>query len=147
MRGIIKIMGVALLVTTIATPVWAWERGMGRGRVMRGFAGGEYQTGNLTEEQRNRMRELHKKFQDETSDMRNEMMKKSIDLRAVLNDSEPDIEKAKAIQKEINDLRAKLAQVRIGYIIQAKKINPDARFAGRGRIMAMRIFGPGHFGY
>jgi zinc resistance-associated protein len=133
MKGIIKIMGVALLVTAIAIPVWAGgERGMVRGKGMRGFGGGEFPQSNLTPEQQTQMRELHKKYLDEISEMRNEMMKKSIDLNSALNGSKPDAKKAKAIQKEISDLRAKLAQARIDYIIEAKKINPDARFGGPG---------------
>jgi Spy/CpxP family protein refolding chaperone len=143
MKGIIRIMGVALLITAMAVPAFAWQRGMGRGKGMRGPGYSECPVINLTDEQKTQIQEIHKKYLDETSGIRDEMMKKSIDLRSVLNSSEPDAKKARAIQKDISDLRAKLAQARIDYMIDAKKICPDARFGRIGGMTGMGKFGPG----
>jgi zinc resistance-associated protein len=53
----------------------------------------------------------------------------------LMNTSNPDLEKAKALQKEISDLRGKMGQERIKQFAEERKINPDARFGmgwGRG---------------
>ncbi len=147
MKGIIRIMGVALLITAMAVPAFA-QRGMGReGKGMRGPMRGEFLRGDLTDEQVTQLQELRDKYLDETSGIKDEIAKKAIDLRAVLNEEEPDAKKAKAIQKDISDLEAKLDQARIDHIIEAKKINPDCPLYGRGMMGGMRGFGPGPFGY
>jgi zinc resistance-associated protein len=72
------------------------------------------------------------------------MWAKKAELNVLMNTSNPDLEKAKALQKEISDLSAKMAQDRITLYAEAKKIDPDARFGqgwGRGK-----GFGPGPYG-
>ncbi len=89
----------------------------------------------LTDEQRTQLDKLHQKFFDETAALRSQMVAKRSELDILMNTSNPDFEKAKALQKEINDLRGKMAQERIKNFAEEKKINPDARFGmgwGRG---------------
>ncbi len=139
MKRLVTILGILLLVGAIAAPVLAHGPGRGGGQHMMGYggggpgSGGDYGRGysNLTEEQRAQLDNLHQKFYDETAQLRIDIMAKSGEFNILLNTSNPDVEKAKAIQKEIIDLRGKMAQKRLDFQLEARKINPDARL-GRG---------------
>jgi zinc resistance-associated protein len=90
---------------------------------------------------------LHQKFHDETAQLRNEIWTKSRELNTLLNSPNPDTEKAKALQKEISDLRAQLAEKRLNFKLEERKIVPEVRF-GRGHGKGyyghhMRGYGPG----
>ena len=153
MKKIFAIVGILALAAVIAVPVLAQGPGYGRGRHMQGSWGGDpgpcprygWGSGNWTDEQRAQMDALHQKFFDETAQVRSQMWGKKAELNVLMNTSNPDLEKAKALQKEISDLKAKMAQEQINLYAETKKIDPDARFGqgwGRGK-----GFGPGGGGY
>ena len=130
MKKIKKITGIALIVMALALPAFARGPGMGPGGMGPGFGPGPGRNcdncpNNLTEEQQEKLKELHKTFQDKTAESRTEIMKRQIDLTAELNKDEPDLKKAKTIQKDINELQAKISDAHLEFIIEAKKINPD----------------------
>lgn len=139
MNKIVTILGIILLVGAIAIPVLAHSPGEGRGRHMMGDRGNrpgyspEYgrEYDRLTEDQRNQLDQLNRRSYDETAKLRNQLWEKSGELNTLLNSSNPDVDKARALQKEISELRAKLDQVRINFELEAKKITPDLRY-GRG---------------
>jgi hypothetical protein len=81
----------------------------------------------LTAEQRSKADELYRKFSDETAKLRDEIWAKSAELDTLLNSANPDAAKAKALQKEVSDLRAKLAQERINLRLEGQKIAPELR--------------------
>ena len=121
MKRLIALLGILVLVGAIAVPVLAHGPGWGRGHHM-GWGGGpgygycgDYGpgAGNLTEEQRTQLDNLHKKFYDETAQLRNKMWTKSSELNALLNSPNPDADKARALQKEITGLRSQLAEKRL----------------------------------
>jgi zinc resistance-associated protein len=147
MTKLTKSLGIALLVGALALPVFVWADGWGRGHHMMGPWGSgpgyhsDYERGyrNLTEEQRTQLEQLDRKFYDETADLRNEIWTKSAELKTLLNSSNPDSEKVRALQKEFSDLRAKLDERRLNYELEARKIRPEPRF-GRG-------YGRGNYGH
>ena len=152
MKKILAVVGILALAAVVAVPVMAQGPGYGRGRQMQGYRGGDPEAcprygwgyGNLTDEQRDQMDALHQKFFDQTAQVRSQMWAKKAELNVLMNTSNPDLEKARALQKEISDLRAKMAQERINLYAETKKIDPDARFGqgwGRGK-----GFGPGPCG-
>ena len=123
MKRLIALLGILVLVGAIALPVLAHGPGWGRGHHM-GWGGGPGQgycgdygpgAGNLTEEQRTKLDTLHKKFYDETAQLRNEMWTKSSELNALLNSPNPDADKARALQKEITGLKSQLAEKRLDF--------------------------------
>lgn len=142
MKRLIALLGILVLVGAIAVPVLAHGPGWGKGQHM-GWGGGpgygscgDYGPGssNVTEEQRTKLDTLHKKFYDDTAQLRNDMWTKSQELRALLNSPEPDAEKARALQKEITGLRSQLAEKRLDFELEERKVAPDARFgSGYGR--------------
>lgn len=160
MRKTVKIAGIILLAAAIATPALAYGPGRGRGHYTMGYRGGGpftygyYGRGydNLTAEQRGQLDKLYQKFYDETAQLRIDLRAKRAELDVILNSSNPDPEKAKALQKEIGDLRTKLTGIRLNYRLEAGKISPNARFGGgyregfgppKGHGRPMRVYGPG----
>lgn len=132
MKRLTMILGILLLAGAVAVPVMAWGPGWGRGHHMMGYWGNgpEYGRGygNLTPEQRSKLDALDRTFSDETRDLRDQIWTTSRELDTVLNSSNPDLEKAKALQKEISELRAKLDEKELSYELEARKIVPDERF-------------------
>lgn len=150
MKRLVGIIGIVLLIGVTAAPLMAhgpgWERG-DRGRYERGggpenypFPGSGYE--RLTDEQRAKLDTLYKQFYEEAMPLRDDFRAKRNELSAVLNAAEPDANKAKALQKEISDIQAKLAEKRVELAVEARKINPDIRF-GRGYGHPMRDYGHG----
>lgn len=140
MNSIKRITGITLLIFVLAIPAFAWGPGFGMG-----FGPGPYYDydnnfSRLTEEEQDKLDDLYSAFEDKTKEARNEIIKKQIDLNAVIEDKEPDLKKAKAIQKEINDLQATISDAHLEFIIEAKKINPDMGF-GRGAGMDRNMRG------
>lgn len=156
MKRLVTVMGIMVLAGAIAVPVLAYGPGWGRGPSMMGYWGGGpgygYCTGygpgaaSLTEDQGKALDNLHRKFYDETAPLRNEIWGKKRELADVLNAPNPDAEKARALQKEINDLKASLAEKRLNFELEERKIVPEARSGrgyGRGYGWHMGGYGPG----
>jgi zinc resistance-associated protein len=149
MKRMITVLGIVLLVGAIALPAMAYGPGCGKGRQMMGYGQGgpgacQQYNENMTEEQRAQLDKLHQKFYDETAQLRSGLWAKRGELDSRLGVSNPDAEKIRALQKEISDMRAKMDQARIDFQLEARKINPDARYGmgyGKGG------FGPHHRGY
>ena len=142
MKRLIIIAGTLLLVGVFATIGLASGQGKGKdSRSMGQWQGDQGYSSryvrwndDLTDEQRNQLKELHQKFYDETAQLRTEMLAKSGELNILLNTSNPDAEKAKALQKNVSDLSGKMALERLNFQIEARKIAPDFRFGmGSGK--------------
>jgi zinc resistance-associated protein len=155
MKNFTTILGSLVLILVMALPVMAWHHTWDRGNHMMGYWGngsayGEGY-GNLTTEQRNKLDAIEPKFNDETADLQNQIWTKSKQLDSILNSSNPDLEKAKAVQEEITRLRVKLDEETINYQIENRKIFRQDRtrdtYSGRyGSHMSPygRGMGPGY---
>ncbi|MBN1832348.1 MAG: periplasmic heavy metal sensor [Deltaproteobacteria bacterium] len=98
----------------------------------------------LTEEQRDQLNELNKKFREETADLREKLSSTSGELSRLLTSEKPDEQKARALQKEISELQAELGQKTLGLRLEMRKILPETE-TGYTRGFG-RVFGP-HMGY
>jgi zinc resistance-associated protein len=148
------VIGIFVLIAALAYPVFAWGPGWGRGYNMKGKWGGgqgycwQYDRGyaNLNPEQQTKLGELNQKFSNETATLRNKIWAKSDELNTVLNAPDPDTGKAKALQREISDLRSQLAEQHLAFEIERRKIAPNAGSVsryGKGYGRHMRSYGPG----
>jgi zinc resistance-associated protein len=147
--------GVILMVAALAMPAFARGPGWGGGQGGRGCQGYGPESNcpnygawdqNLTDEQKTQINNLQKKFFDSTAQLRNQMWTKRGELQTLMSSPNPDVEKARALQKEMSDLQAKMAQERLSLQLEERKINPDARFGGWGRGPGMGGRGPGMMG-
>lgn len=137
MKRLTMIVGILVLIGAVAVPVMARGPGWGWGHHMMGYWGcspeyGRDNYGNLTSEQRSKLDALDRKLYEETRDLRDQIQKKSSELGRALNSSDPDLDKAKALQKEISELRARLDEKRLTYELEARKIVPDQRLGYGG---------------
>jgi Spy/CpxP family protein refolding chaperone len=157
MRRVTTIIAVALVVGALAVPAFTWADGWGRGHHMTGHwgSGPEYcygyerGYGDIPNEQQSKLEELEKKFYEETAALRNEIRMKSAEFNVLLNSATPDLEQVKALQKELNNLRAAMDEKRLSYELEARKVLPERRFGGRygmGYGYPMGGYGP-HMGY
>ena len=159
MKKIIALVGIIGLIGMTALPVLAYgprggggygtgNRGGGPGNCPNYGGGYAARCANITEEQRTELDKLHQKFYDETAQTRNDLWAKRGQMRTLMNTSNPDEAQVMTLQKEIHDLKGKMAEARIKYQLEARKINPDARIGwgygkgGHGR--HMRGGGPGY---
>ena len=155
MKRLTTIIGILILAGAVAVPVMAWGPRWGGGHHMMGtwgsgpeYGNGDY--GNLTSEQKSSLDALDRKFYEETRDLRSQIWTKSRELDSVLNSTDPDLGKAKSLQKEISDLRTKLDEKTVTYELDARKIVPDQGFGygyGRGYGDHMGPYGGNIMGY
>jgi zinc resistance-associated protein len=151
MKKLTIVLSGLFLVTILAASAFSWDHHWRGGGHMMGSWGRDYDRGpynngygDLTEEQRTKLTELDKKFYDETAELRDDLWKKSTELNSILNNENPDIEKAKALQKEISDLSAELDSKGLEYQVEVRKIVPETRYSrGYGRGYGHHKWGPG----
>ena len=142
MKKILTVLGIAFLIGVFAYPAFSRGPGWGWGHHMMGSSDRDYRYGHMYERgygspsdaERSKLKELDRKYYEETEGIRNQILKKSEEFSALLDSPNPGQEKVKALQREISDLRAKLDQKKLDYELEARKIVPDYRFdSGYGR--------------
>lgn len=159
MKKLATILGIVLLITTLAVPVFARGRRWGMGGNMMGNCGGgpgyygqsDRGYGYQGPQERGQPDQPQEEFYNETGNLRNQIRTKSTELDALLNGPNPDIEKARAIQKEISQLQAKMDEKRLNYELEERKSAPGGSYGrgydrggyGRGYGPGMRGYGPG----
>jgi Spy/CpxP family protein refolding chaperone len=141
MKKLVITLAIGLLITSLAIPVFARGRGWGMGGHMGGFWGGGGGPGSCGQvdrgygyqnpEERNPQDQRDEAFYRDTSEIRNQIRSKSAELDTLLNGPNPDLERARSLQKEINELQAKMDEKRLNYELEERKRNPEAR-SGRG---------------
>lgn len=158
MKKVVTTIGILLLAVMVAAPVFAHRWGRG------GYSGepgpccrDQGSLGNMTESQRAELDKLERQFRSDTTKYRDEIRSKSAELDTLLNSPDLDVNKAKALQKEISDLRAKMDEHRLSVAIETRKIAPELG-SGRGHGWkghhgqyghhgACGHYGPHHYGH
>jgi Spy/CpxP family protein refolding chaperone len=142
-RNTLIITGIALLTSILVASAFAHSpgRSWGWGHHMMHSWGRGGLSGDLSEDQRNEISRLDQKYYNETVDLRKKLWTLETELQTVLSSESPDVGKAKSIQKDISDLRAKLDEKRIEYETEARKVVPDATSGYYGHHMSG--YGPG----
>jgi len=131
MRKLLMTLGILFMVGILAAPVFAHRWGGSQNYGGPGSGPCWVEGGDLTESQQVELDKLHEKFVNDTAKLREDIWNKSAELDTLLESSDPDATKVKALQKEISDLKAKMADKRVDFELEARKIAPNARF-GRG---------------
>lgn len=134
MKKLVTILGILVLVGVLAAPVfahrWGWGGQAGGPGYYGRHMGGPY--ASLTESQRAELDKIEQKFFNDTAKLRDEIWAKSAELNTLLNSSDPDAKKARALQKEVSNLRAKMGEERINFELETRKIAPNSSGYGRG---------------
>ncbi|HKI49505.1 MAG TPA: periplasmic heavy metal sensor [Desulfobacteria bacterium] len=147
MKKLVTALSVFLLIGFMAYPAFAGGPGWGRGCPGWGAGGGQgggpgycwRNQGNnaaLSPEQQQKLNTLDQKFFNETSTLRNNIWSKQTEMSLLLNGENPDVEKLRALQKEITELKGQMAEKRLSYTLETRKVAPQATYGGgygRGR--------------
>jgi Spy/CpxP family protein refolding chaperone len=104
--------------------------------------------GNLSEEDIKKLDEERQAFLEATKDLRREVYQKRLELASEMARQNPDPARAAAIQKEISDTKARLAQKHLDHLFRIRKINPDLGLGFRGgNHMGFDMMHPGIMGH
>ena len=154
MKKLITITGILVLTAIIAYPVFAWGPRWGGMHGGMGYWGhgpgycwrGPAAYGNLTPEQQTKLDKLQQDFYNETAKLRSELWAKQRELNALLSSPNPDDQRIRQLQAQINDLRDQLSQKRLDFELEARKIVPNTAvpYGGPGYGMHRGVPGPGY---
>jgi Spy/CpxP family protein refolding chaperone len=126
-------------------PGYGMHRGWGQGP--RGYGGQGYQS-DLSDEDLAKLDKERQAFFEATSDLKESLYQKELELRSELAKPEPDAKKAAGLQKEISNLESQFDQKRLDHRIKMRKDFPRSGFRGdgygpRGRGMGRGMYGGG----
>ncbi len=110
-------------------PGYGMHRGWGGGPS--GYGGSGYQSG-LSDEDIARLDKERRAFFEATSELREELYQKELELRSELAKPEPDAKKAAGLQKEISNLEGQLDEKRLDQQIKMRKDFPQSGYMGQG---------------
>ena len=132
----IIVLAIIGIVGYAATSFAGWGRGggncwgQGSGWAQRGSGPAGYQD-NLSDEEIDKFNQERQAFFEDTSELRENLYQKELELRSELAKKDPDAKKAVSLQKEVSELQGQLDQKRIERRIKMQKENPDF-FCGPG---------------
>ena len=149
---LIVVLAVIATVGFVASAFAGWgaggygHRGGGWHQMGWGGSGDGYgYNQNLTDEQQKALDQERQAFLNASESIRQDLYAKNLELRSELTKDNPDAQKAAALQKEISKLESDLDQKQIDFMLNARKVAPDA---GRGYMMggrgSMMGYGPGY---
>jgi Spy/CpxP family protein refolding chaperone len=124
-------------------PGYGMHRGWGQGP--RGYDDQGYQSDMSDEDMANLDKE-RQAFFEATSDLRENLYQKELELRSELAKPEPDAQKAAGIQKEISNLESQLDQKRLDHRIKMRKDFSQSGYRGDGYGPHGRGMGRGMYG-
>ena len=110
-----------------------WGKGYGHHRGMhqgqgwhhRGYGGsGSGGFDNLSDDEIKKLDAERTTFFEAIKDLRRKVYQKRLELASELAKENPDATEASALQKEISDFKAQMAQKRLEHLLRVRKINP-----------------------
>lgn len=157
---IFMVVAIVAVFAIAATAFAGWGRGhggygyhMGPGYGMhrgwddgpRGYGGQGYQS-DMSDGDIAKLDKQRQAFVEATSDLRENLYQKELELRSELAKPEPDAKKAAGLQKEISGLEGELDQKRLDQRLKMKKDFPQFGYGGRGYGRGGRGMGRGMYG-
>lgn len=137
MKKATLIISISLVLALVAGSVFAWGHGKGRngmwgdGDCPRFGKGGA--AADLTQEQQDQLANLRQKYVDDTYELRSAQLETRQQIRLLMQTSNPDRAKLDSLFNEIDATQKQLRDKKVEFILEAKKIAPDAGFGyGRG---------------
>lgn len=131
-----SIIGLGLFLAMALTATVALAGGMGRGFGW-GPGYGYPAVPNLTAEQSSKIQALQKAHLDEIAPLQQDLLKKKTELRSLWLSPTPDQAKVGALQKEILNLQAKIAEKSTNLKLETRKVLTPEQQA------QLSLYGPG----
>jgi len=149
---ILMVLAIVAVFAIAATSFAGWGRGHrgygmhgGWGQGPRGYDSEGYQS-DLSEDDIAKLDKERQTFFEATSDLKEELYQKELELRSELAKPEPDAKKAAGIQQEISNLESQLDQKRLDHRIKMKKDFLQFGYRGQGYGRGGRGMGRGMYG-
>ena len=136
----IIVLSLMLALVLMATAALAWGPGQGYGM---GPGYGTPAIPNLTAEQSSKIQALQKAHLDEIAPLREELFKKSTELRSLWLSQNPDQAAITSKQKEILNLQSKLQEKATNLRLETRKLLTPEQQAQLGTFGYGMGFGPG----
>ena len=120
-----KLLTAMTIVMVLGFATYSFAAGKGN----RSGRGGEWLKNcpaakNLSNEDRQKVQNEIQAFRNDADSIRQQIRQKRSELKNEMKKPSTDSQKAFALQKEISDLEAQIAQKRVQYLINLKNINP-----------------------
>jgi Spy/CpxP family protein refolding chaperone len=152
MKKIFAVLGIAFLVGLLAYPAFSHGPGWGWKHHGMDYSDRDYRHGHmyyrdyegLSDADRSKLDELDRSYYQETEGIRGQLYQKTDELYALLDSTNPDPAKVKALQSEVSDLRGTLDQKKIEYELESRKVISDYRTSGRSSQEYGRGYGRGY---
>jgi len=141
MKKYVTIIGILILASISTLPVYAMGHGMGGGG-MTGSLGsglmdwlqrfqnrGDYN--GPADQERKPMAGLNRKYDEESTPLKEQIQKKERELESLLDATDPDIEKIRTVHGEIRGLKAQLVEKQRTYDLQAR--GPNSGYPSENR--------------
>ncbi len=156
----LSIFSFAVFITVLLLPAFVFaQAGMpGYGRQMGIYQGGQYAHMygypelRLSTEQLAERNRIWTEFQNETIQVKTDIYNKHMQINSLLNAENPDIEKIRKLQNELNALQGSFAQKRIDKTVKTRNIlTPEQKAVyspcyGRGQTGMIGVKGRGYRG-
>ncbi|MFH1122656.1 MAG: hypothetical protein V1758_03240 [Pseudomonadota bacterium] len=143
MKKLAVILGIVLAATAFTFPAYAMGGGMGGGGMMGNsgsdlmdwFRQGQNRSGYAgpAAEERKQIGAVDRQHQEDTVYLKYQIETKEKELDALLNSTNPDMEKVRALHRDIRDLRAESVQEQRRYEVEAGRMNPRYGSGSYGR--------------
>ncbi len=142
MKKMILILGMVAFIAIGASYVYAAGPGSGPGN-RPGWGSANWSS--LTPEQQTKFRELRQKFDDETAQLKGNILTKRLELRSLWRNPKADPKAILEKEKELTGLQDKLRDKRVQFRLEARKLLTPEQIAQFGPSWGMdRGFGRGH---
>jgi hypothetical protein len=141
MRKLALILGMLMISGIFAVPAYAMGGGMGAGGMMGNWGSGllnwfqNWRNGsgytNPPGVERKQMRELDQRHDEDSAYLKYQIQMKEKELDALLKSRDPDIEKVRALNRDIRELRTEADQEQRNYELESGRMSsgyqPDNR--------------------
>lgn len=149
MKKSIILITAILAMTLTATHAFSYGgQGRGKGNSGKGMAMHQSAWNDLSKEQRDEITGLRQQFIDETYELRSDMMLKRHQVRMLMETSNPDRAELIKLSKAVNEIENRIMEKRIDFVLAAKKVAPELKFApGSGQGLRVGCGGKGARGF
>lgn len=163
MKNYLTIIAILILGLVFSLPLYAMGHGMRGGGMMGSFGSGlldwfqSWRNGNPStipySRDEKEMEERYQQHEEDSAYLKYQIQMKEKELDAQLESRNPDLEKVRALHRDIGALRAEADQEQRSYELEARKPNPGYRsnysndWSSRARIGGRGIPGMGNGGH
>ncbi len=141
MKKMIAILGMIALMAIGASYVYAAGPGVGPGQRT---GSGSANWSSLTPEQQTKFQELRQKFDNETAQLKGNILTTRLELQSLWRNPKADPKAILEKEKELTSLQDKLRDERVQFRLEARKVLTPEQIAQFGSGWGM---GPGGMGY